>query len=311
MKFGAVFPTCEIGTDWAVVRDWAQAAEELGYSHIIAYDHVLGADHIDREQPLLTPYSEITPFHEPFVLLGYLAGVTSTIELMTGVLVLPQRQTALVAKQAAELAVLSGGRLRLGVGVGSNPVEFESLGATFKGRGRVLDEQIEVLRRLWGESLLDYDGDFHRINRASLLPRPESQIPIWIGGRSPAALRRAALLGDGFLFSPASEPIKELCVQLTAALDENGRRAGFGIDVLTGFGDGPDHWHREIKAWEELGANSLSMRTMSTGSKMLGERDPGFIKPRQHIDALELFMREVHQNTPLKKETPTSRQQVG
>jgi probable F420-dependent oxidoreductase len=303
MRFGAVFPTCEIGTDWAVVRDWAQAAEELGYSHIIAYDHVLGADHKDRAQPLLTPYSETTPFHEPFVLLAYLAGVTSTIELMTGVLVLPQRQTALVAKQASELAVLSGGRLRLGVGAGSNHVEFESLGAAFKGRGRVLDEQIEVLRRLWGESLLDYSGDFHRINRASLLPRPESQIPIWFGGRSPAALRRAALLGDGFLFSPASEPIKELCRQLTAALDENGRRAGFGIDVLTGFGDGPDHWHREVGAWEELGANSLSMRTMSTGSTMLGERDPGFSTPQQHIDALELFMKEVRTETTTKRQS--------
>lgn len=293
MKFGAVFPTCEIGIDPLVIRDWAQAAEELGYTHIIAYDHVLGTEHKDREAPLMTPYTELTPFHEPFVLLSYLAGVTSTIELTTGVLVLPQRQTALVAKQTAELAILSGGRLRLGVGVGSNPIEFESLGASFKGRGRVLEEQVDVLRQLWGEPLIDYCGDFHRIDRASLLPRPKTLVPIWFGGRVPAAIRRAALLGNGFIFSPASEPIKELCRQLTAELEANGRREGFGIDVLTGFGDGPEHWHREIEAWEELGANSLSIRTMTTASLMAGEQDPKFTKPQQHIDALELFMREV------------------
>ncbi len=293
MKFGAVFPTCEIGTDPVVIRDFAQAAEQLGYSHIITYDHVLGAEHRDRATPVLSPYTERDPFHEPFVLLGYMAGVTSTLELMTGVLVLPQRQTVLVAKQAAELALLSNGRFRLGVGTGSNWVEYESLGASFEDRGRMIDEQVEVLRKLWGESVIDYRGDFHRIDRAAILPRPASSIPLWFGGRGPAALRRAAAHGDGFLFSPASEPIKELCRQLTAALDANGRREGFGIDVLTGFGDGPDHWQREIEAWKALGADSLSMRTMTTSTKLLGEQDPGFTKPQQHIDALELFMREV------------------
>jgi probable F420-dependent oxidoreductase len=293
MRFGAVFPTCEIGTDPVVIRDWAQAAEALGYSHIIAYDHVLGAEHGGRATPLLSPYTQRDPFHEPFVLLGYLAAATSSLELMTGVLVLPQRQTVLVAKQAAELALLSGGRFRLGVGTGSNHVEYQALGASFADRGRMLDEQVELLRKLWGESLIDYSGDFHRVDRAALLPRPASAIPLWFGGRGPAALRRAAAHGDGFLFSPASEPIKELCRQLTAALDTNGRREGFGIDVLTGFGDGPDHWQREVAAWEALGADSLSMRTMTTNSNLLGEQDPGFTKPQQHIDALQLFMREV------------------
>jgi probable F420-dependent oxidoreductase len=293
MKFGAVFPSCEIGTDPIVIRDWAQTAEALGYSHIIAYDHVLGAQHENREKPILSPYTNHDPFHEPFVLLSYLAGITSTLELMTGVLVLPQRQTVLVAKQVAELALLSGGRLRLGVGTGSNHVEYESLGASFENRGKMLDEQIEVLDNLWRQPLTDYTGDFHRIDRAALLPRPADPVPLWFGGRSAPALRRAAAHGDGFLFSPASEPIKALCRQLTGALDANGRRKGFGIDVITGFGDGPDHWHREVSAWQALGADSLSMRTMTTSTHLLGEKDPGFTKPQQHIDALEQFMREV------------------
>jgi probable F420-dependent oxidoreductase len=293
MNFGAIFPSCEIGNDPAVIRDWAQAAEELGYSHIVAYDHVLGGVREDRDPPMMSAYDDHNPFHEPFVLFAYLAGLTSSIELVTGVLVVPQRQTALVAKQAAELSVLSSGRLRLGLGTGNNYVEYDGLGASFKDRGRVLDEQVEVLRKLWSEPVVDFSGDFHRIDRAGVLPRPARPIPIWFGGRSRPALRRAAASGNGFLFSPASEPIKELCRQLTAELDANGRREGFGIDVFTGFGDGPDHWHREIKAWEELGADSLSMRTMSTSSMMFGEKDPGFTKPQQHIDALTTFMREV------------------
>ena len=293
MKFGAIFPSCEIGSDPSVIRDWAQAAEALGFSHIITYDHVLGAEHSGRPSPLLTPYTEKTPFHEPFVLLAYLAGVTSTIEFVTVVLVLPQRQTALVAKQAAELALLSNGRFRLGLGTGSNPVEYESLGASFADRGHMLDEQVQVLRKLWGASVIDYTGDFHRIDRAGILPRPASSIPLWFGGRSAAAIRRAAEVGDRFLFSPANDAIKAFCVQLTEALDANGRRDGFGIDVFTGFGDGPDHWQREIEAWGALGANSLSVRTQTIGSVLLGEKDPGFTKPQQHVDALESFMREV------------------
>jgi probable F420-dependent oxidoreductase len=293
MKFGAVFPTCEIGQDPVVIRDWAQAAEALGYSHIILYDHVLGARREGRAQPLLSPYTDLDPFHEPFVLMSFLAAATSTIDLMTGVLVLPQRQTVLVAKQAAELSILSGGRVRLALGTGSNHVEYESLGASFEDRGRVLDEQVEVLRKLWTEPLVDYDGEFHRIDRAALLPRPQAAIPLWFGGRSPAALRRAAAVGDGFLFSPASEPIQQMCRDLTTALEKNGRRKNFGIDVLTGFGDGPDHWHRAIETWSGLGADFLSMRTMTTSSLLLGEQDPGFTTPRQHIDALGRFMKEV------------------
>ncbi|HIF95317.1 MAG TPA: LLM class F420-dependent oxidoreductase [Myxococcales bacterium] len=293
MKFGAIFPTCEIGNDPVVIRDWAQAAEELGYSHIIAYDHVLGGVREDRDPPMMSAYDNHNPFHEPFTLFAYLAGLTSTIDFVTGVLVVPQRQTVLVAKQAAELSVLSNGRLRLGLGTGNNYVEYDGLSASFKDRGRVLDEQVEVLRKLWTEPVVDFSGDFHRIDRAGISPQPVSSIPIWFGGRSRPAIRRAAACGDGFLFSPASDPIKDLCQQLIADLEANGKREGFGIDVFTGFGDGPKHWQREIKAWEGLGADSISMRTMSTSSMMFGEKDPGFTTPQQHIDALATFMREV------------------
>ncbi len=294
MKFGAIFPSCEIGNDPLVIRDWAQAAEELGYSHIVAYDHVVALEVKDRTPPLVSPYTEQTEFHEPFMLLSYLAAVTTNIGLQTGVLQLPQRQTVLVAKQAAELALLSGGRFRLGVGSGSNYYEYECLGASFEDRGRMLDEQVELLRTLWAGGVVDYDGDFHRVDRAAMVPSPSSPIPLWFGGRSSAAIHRAAAVGDGFIFSPAHhDMVKELCRHLLAALDANGRREGFGIDVLTGFGAGPEEWHSEIEAWEALGADSLSMRTMTTGSAMFGEQDPGFTKPQQHIDALEQFMREV------------------
>ena len=192
MKIGAIFPTTEIGTDPVVIRDWAQTAEQLGYDHVVIYDHVLGAEHEGRDPLLTGPYTEADPFHEPFVLLAYLAGFTTKLELVTGILVLPQRQTVLVAKQAAELDLLSGGRLRLGVGTGWNFVEYESLGMTFEDRGQRFDEQIDLLRKLWSQPVLDFDGRYHRIDRAGLLPLPGRKIPIWFGAFTEVALRRAA-----------------------------------------------------------------------------------------------------------------------
>ncbi len=148
MRLGAVFPQTEVGSDPATARDLAQVVEESGFDHLLAYDHVLGASH-DREPKLMGPYTEESLFHEPFVLFGFLAAATSRLELVTGVLILPQRQTALVAKQAAEVDVLSGGRLRLGVGVGWNYVEYDALNQKFSDRGKRQEEQIEVLLRLW------------------------------------------------------------------------------------------------------------------------------------------------------------------
>ena len=177
MKIGAVFPHLDIGNDPAVIRHWAQTAEGLGYSHILAYDHVIGAVHEGREPPLWGPYTEQSAFHEPFVLFGYLAACTTKVELATGIVILPQRQTVLVAKQAAEIDLLSGGRLRLGVGTGWNYVEFEALNEDFGNRGARQAEQVALLRQLWAEPVLDYSGRWHRIERAGLKPLPGRSIP--------------------------------------------------------------------------------------------------------------------------------------
>src|SRR5579885_1964305 len=198
MRIGVVFPQTEIGSDPGVVREYAQAAEGMGYSHLLAYDHVLGADTATRPG-WRGPYTSETQFHEPFVLFGYLAGLTRTLELVTGIIILPQRQTALVATQAAEVDVLSGGRLRLGVGIGWNQVEYEGLNERFSNRGARLEEQIEVLRALWSETSITYTGRWHTIDHAGINPLPvQRPIPIWIGATADAALRRAARLADGW-----------------------------------------------------------------------------------------------------------------
>ena len=295
MQFGAVFPTCEIGDDPIAIRDFAQAAEALGYKHIVIYDHVLGAQHASRVPRLTGPYDESHPFHEPFVLLAYLAGITRRVDLMTGVLVLPQRQTAIVAKQAAELSLLSGGRFRLGVGTGWNHVEYTGLNENYETRGRRFDEQVQVLRMLWTQKLVNFKGEFHHIDRANIAPRPKGRLPLWFGGATAPAIRRAAAEGDGFIFGSPHERMKVLCRQLTDALDANGRRKDFGIDTLIGFGEGPDSWRREIAAWAALGADTMSMRAMTAGATLIGEPDPYFTRPQQHIDALETFMNEVGQ----------------
>src|SRR5947207_13234197 len=205
MRIGVVFPQTEIGDDPIAIRDYAQAAEQLGYQHLLIYDHVLGASIANRPD-WRGPYTSDTLFHEPFVLFGYLAGLTKRIELVTGVIVLPQRQTALVAKQAAEIDVLSGGRLRLGIGVGWNEVEYEALGQDFHTRGRRSVEQIAVLRALLTQEVVDFHGHWHHITHAGLNPQPvQRPIPIWFGvgsSQNPyppeAVLRRVARLADGW-----------------------------------------------------------------------------------------------------------------
>lgn len=294
MKIGAVFPTCEIGNDPAAIRDFAQTAEELGYSHLVVYDHVLGAVHQGRDPVLTGPYTERDPFHEPFVLYGFLAAVTRRLELATGVIVLPQRQTALVAKQAVEVAVLSGGRLRLGVGTGWNWVEYEALNESFATRGERLDEQIEVLRLLFRGEPIDFEGRYHRIDRAGILPAPPGPIPIWFGGFTPVAIRRAARLGDGFLFGAASRPMQALCEALRRELAAAGRaEAPFGVESVIHYAEGPDRWRVAAEAWKALGATHFSMRAMDTGAAVIGEKQAGFTTARQHIDALEPFIRAV------------------
>jgi probable F420-dependent oxidoreductase len=203
MKAGVVYPQVELGGDTGAVKAFAQAAGDLGYDHIVIYDHVLGAVHAGREPKLTGPYKETDPFHEPLITYAYLAGVTKKLELVTGVIILPQRQTALFAKQAADVDLFSEGRLRLGVGIGWNWVEYGGLEMSrhFRRRGRRQEQQIALIRKLWQQPVVEYEDTDHRIDRAGILPRPKRQIPIWLGGFSEAAYDRAARIGDGFLFS--------------------------------------------------------------------------------------------------------------
>ena len=283
MQIGAIFPQTEIGSDPSVIRDFAQTAEGLGYSHILAYDHVLGALP-EREPRLWGPYTHESAFHEPFALFGYLAAVTERVELVTGVIILPQRQTALVAKQAAEVDILSGGRLRLGIGTGWNYVEYDSLNEQFRNRGKRQEEQVEVLRRLWEEPVVDYRGEWHRIDRAGLNPLPGRRIPIWFGGFSDPAFERAARIGDGFIFGNGSPQARETVGKIRGWLDQAGRDpAGFGFEAMLDYGAGPGNWAVEADRWRETGVDYVSMRAMNAGLE----------GPRAHIEALERYWREV------------------
>ena len=202
VRLGAVYPQTELNGAAAAVRSICDALESSGYDHLLAYDHVLGAVHHGRTPPMPDGgYSEQDPFHDPFVLFAYLAGRTQRLKFVTGVIILPQRQTVIVAKQAASLALLSDNRLRLGVGLGWNFVEYEGLGQDFSTRGARLDEQVPLLRQLWTQPVIHFDGRFDHIDRAGILPRPHSTIPIWLGGSGERAFHRAARLGDGFIFT--------------------------------------------------------------------------------------------------------------
>ncbi|MBA4179072.1 MAG: LLM class F420-dependent oxidoreductase [Anaerolinea sp.] len=284
MQIGVVFPQSEIGSDPSVIKDFAQAAEALGYSHLLAYDHVLGA-HPDREPRLTGPYTHETPFHEPFVLFGYLAAVTSTLGLVTGIIILPQRQTALVAKQAAQVDILSGGRLRLGIGTGWNYVEYDALNEDFHNRGKRQEEQVELLRKLWTEPLVDYTGRWHRIDRAGLKPLPGRSIPIWFGGNDERVMKRAARIGDGIIpqFAP-NDAGKAALERLDQYLAENGRdRSGFGIEAQVALAAGPEKWAAHAESWRQLGANYICVRTMNAGLD----------SPADHIEAIRRYKAEV------------------
>jgi probable F420-dependent oxidoreductase len=268
MKIGVTFPQTEFGSDPAAIRDYAQTAEDLGFSHIVAYDHVLGANP-DRPGGWQGPYTYQSAFQEPFVLFGYMAAATERIGLVPGVIILPQRQTALVAKQAATLDVLSGGRLRLGVGLGWNKVEYTALNEDFHNRGRRIEEQVTLLRQLWRQPLVNFTGEWHTIPDAGLKPLPVQQpIPLWFGGRTDAALRRMARLGDGWLIlhHPPANARPDL-EKMDHYLAEAGRsRADFGIEARLPYGDGnPDTWTTIIREWEAMGAAYVSLNTMGAG----------------------------------------------
>jgi probable F420-dependent oxidoreductase len=263
MRLNAFFPTRDIGTDPAKIRDWAQAAEDLGYAYIEVPDHVFGATARNGWTPR---YNEKDPFHETFVTLGFLAAVTTRIRLSSGVLIAPQRQTGVIAKQAAEADLLSGGRLRLGIGVGWNHVEYESLGIDWKTRGARQAEQVEVLRRLWSEDLVSFSGRFHNLNEVSIVPPPvQRPIPIWFGGLSDAVVTRAARLGDGWM--PIIEPDAQAEEKL-GALREQLRSFGrdpakFGIEGWLRMQDGdPQRWAAAADGWRRLGADIVMLYPM-------------------------------------------------
>jgi probable F420-dependent oxidoreductase len=266
MQIGVVYPQIELQGDPVAVRRIGRAVEELGFDHLLAYDHVLGAVHADREPTLTGPYTEHDPFHDPFVMFAHLAGITERISFATGILILPQRQTALVARQAADVDLLSGGRLRLGVGVGWNYVEYDALGQDFRRRGARQEEQIELLRRLWTEPVVTFDGQFDRIDRAALVPKPARPIPIWLGGYGEAAFERAARIGDGFIFGGRAANIIESWDRMRDRLTELGRPVeGFGADYVVLGRGGVDDLVAKIEAWREAGGTHASVVTMSLG----------------------------------------------
>lgn len=285
MQLGIVFPQHEMPADPVAMRDFAQAAEGLGFSHMLIYDHVLGADP-ERPGGWNGPYDKDTPFQEPFVTLGYLAGQTSTIEFCTAVLVLPQRQTALVAKQAAQVQVLSGGRMRLGIGVGWNDVEYEALGMNFHDRGKRQEEQVELMRELWTKDVVDFHGRWHSVPRASINPRPQSPIPVWFGGSAPQLADRIARLGDGWvpLMGP-SDQAADFITRLHEQLEANGRDpASVGIQAQAqARGGNPERWAKHAQRWRDLGATHLAIATM----------DAGFASPGEHIEAARQWKEAV------------------
>ena len=267
MQIGVVSPQTELRGDPAAVAQIGRVVEELGFDHLLAYDHVLGAVHADRPRQLTGPYTEHDPFHDPFVMFAYLAGITDRIRFATGVLVLPQRQTALVARQAADVDLLSSGRLRLGVGVGWNHVEYEALGQDFGTRGARQEEQIGLLRRLFTEPVVDFSGRFDRVDRASLVPKPARSIPIWLGGSSQPAYDRAARLADGFIFIGGDI---DHAIDAWKRLRDRVRSLGrpvedFGAEYVARPQGGPGDVTAEIDAWREAGGTHLSIVTMGLG----------------------------------------------
>jgi len=273
LRFGVVFPQTEIGDQPSAVSRYARHVEQLGFVHVLAYDHVVGADPTVH-QGWRGPYDVNSTFHEPFVLFGFLAAITS-LELVTGIVILPQRQTALVAKQAAEVDLLSEGRLRLGVGIGWNAVEYEALGQNFTTRGRRLEEQVQLLRQLWTERSVSFDGNFDRIHGAGLFPLPAQQpIPIWLGGSSAPAYRRMGRIADGwFPQVPPGPRLTEALGLIAEGAAEAGRDPNsLGMEGFVNWGDGDvgrlaDHAAR----WRDAGATHLAVNTMGAGFTTLNE----------------------------------------
>jgi probable F420-dependent oxidoreductase len=306
-RLGVTFPTREIGTDPRAVREWAVGIQQLGFDHVVAHDHVVGVNAAVRTDDWQAQfphpdaqgraaYDHRSEFHEPLILLAYLAALCEA-ELVTGVLVLPQRQTVLVAKQAAELSLLAGGRLRLGVGIGWNPAEYEALGMPFRTRGRAMEEQVPLLRRLWAEETIDHEDAFHRVHGAGIAPRP-APIPIWMGGgtsffRGIDALRRPleriGRLADGWYLDRSTTPVPEVR-QALAVIEEARAGAGGGTGAFPVDGtislatcDTDDDVVSRAAAWLEVPASHITVDSMNLG----------FAAPGDHLRAVEKAARLI------------------
>ena len=278
MHIGVVFPQTELGGDVGAVRAYALRVEELGYRHVLAYDHVVGADPAVHA-PWQGPYDVTTTFHEPFVMFGYMAGITE-LEMVTGIIILPQRQTALVAKQAAEVDLLTGGRFRLGIGLGWNAVEYEALGQDFTTRGRRVEEQVALLRRLWTERSVTYEGSFDRVTGAGLAPLPvQRPIPVWFGAQSERAYRRAGRLADGWFpqVRPGAELDEARRVVEQAAVEAGRDPALLGMEGRVSWRDSQEKLAEHAASWRDAGASHLSVNTMGSGLRTVDE----------HLAALE------------------------
>ena len=287
MKYGVVFPQTEFPSDPAAIKDFAQAAEDLGYNHLLAYDHVLGANP-DREGGWSGPYTYTEPFQEPLVLFSYLAGVTEKLGFITGIIILPQRQTALVAKQAATLDVLCQGRLRLGVALGWNKVEYQALNKDYRNRAARFEEQVQVLKKLWTQELVTFEGQWHTIPDAGLNPLPvQRPIPLWFGGHADPVLRRTAKMAEGWLPNyrtpqDASEALEKLKGYLE---QENRTMSDLGMEPRLRYEDGhPEEWARIAQDWQQAGATHLTVITMGQG----------FSKPEEHIQAIRDYAQALN-----------------
>jgi probable F420-dependent oxidoreductase len=280
VKIGVTFPQLDFGPDARAIRAYAQAAQDLGFDYLLAYDHVLSADPTNR--PGWTGYTDKDSFHEPFVLFGFMGAVAPSLEYVTGVIILPQRQTALVAKQAAEMDILTGGKFRLGIGVGWNYVEFEGLNEEFANRGRRIEEQVELLRKLWTEPVITFEGKYHRVVEAGLNPLPiQRPIPIWIGGTADVALERCGRIGDGwFPLGRCTPENLQRIARLRDYAEAAGRpRDAVGIDARIDMRTVPEaEWGEEIARWRAAGATHLSINTMNQG-----------YSTQEHIAAIERF----------------------
>ena len=278
MQIGVVFPQTELGPEAGAVRAYGRRVEELGFQHVMAYDHVLGADPAVH-QGWNGPYDVRTTFHEPMVTFGFLAALTS-LELVTGIIILPQRQTALVAKQAAEVDLLSGGRFRLGVGLGWNQVEYEALGQEFRTRGRRIEEQVGLMRRLWTEESVTHEGEFDRVTGAGLAPLPvQRPIPVWFGAQSERAYRRAGRLADGWFpqVSPGPELDKAREIVSGAAREAGRDPAQLGMEGRISWRGDAGKLAEQAGRWQEAGATHLAVNTIGAGLASLGD----------HLGALE------------------------